>query len=79
MKLVLIEWTDSQFGDNDWLPKEYFTKFKSAHCVNGAILIEERKDEIVICPHISGDKRAQAMCIPRSAIKRMRKLEIKRR
>lgn len=78
MKLVLVEWDDI-VTDGGWKPRS--APLELAKCFSVGVLIEDRKDAIVIAQSkASFDDGAHCVSdrciIPKGCIKRMRKLKI---
>lgn len=80
MNLTLIEWIDSKFVGCDWIDKDEMKQHHCASNISAGILFQETADEMILILSIgeNTDTVSQAVVIPKSCIKRIRKLGVKR-
>ena len=76
MKLVLVEWLDSN-AVNGWHPKQQFQNDGISKCQSVGILMKETPKEIALVLNLSGELWSDAIYIPKSCITRMRQLKVK--
>ncbi len=75
MKLLLVEWVDSTYSSG-WQLRDSIDE-DITNCVTVGILLQEKKDILVMALSLSKVEYSQAMTIPKCAIKRMRTLRVK--
>jgi hypothetical protein len=78
MKLIIVEWVDSN-GDSRWHNKHDAACSKISHCWSVGALLSQDEEQIVIAP--SGDPAIgnvlYELAIPRVAVKRIRELRVR--
>jgi len=79
MKLVLIEWEDSNFSLDGWQPKQDLMSFNTQPSVAAGIVLSDDGVRILLVPVLSSFAAGQAVAIPKSCIKKMWKLKTSKR
>ena len=73
MEIVLVEWNDSAAGSS-WIRRDIPENIDSV--VSVGILIKEDDRQIEIVPNLTKDLKLNQIAIPKSTIKRMRRLSL---
>ena len=75
MRLVLVEWVDPCSTSNPlWQTKEDIANLCPVSCVTVGIVLEESEADIRVALSTNPEMYSQAITIPKSCIKRIRKL-----
>ncbi len=77
MKIVLIEWNDSNqlFG---WLDRESHRNQTLSHCYTAGILIQEKPDSYVVALSGNQDNFGNSLTIDKKCVKRIRYLNVRK-
>lgn len=78
-KLVMIEWIDSASGGGYWEDREDTEATLPVECTTVGFLIDDGPDHKTVASSITGDQAGGSLVIPKSAIKRIRRLVSKSR
>ena len=73
MRLVEVEWWDSAGLDSKWSSRRQ--KLSPVACVSVGYVTRKKKKYIEVSPHLTKYQKAGHFAIPRSAIRKMRKLD----
>lgn len=73
LRMVEVEWWDSAGLDSKWASRRQ--RLRPCACVSVGYLTHETKEYIEVSPHLSKYQKAGHFSIPRSAIRRMRRLK----
>ena len=77
MRLILVEWEDiSSTYDPAWTAKGEITDLECVPCVTCGIALHESDEDIHVILSSNVDCFSQAIVIPKSCIKRIRKLGV---
>ena len=77
MKLVLVEWIDSNRVSGWWNKHDILDEKKGVNwCISVGVLIKENKKEVGVCLNQSGEVWGDVIYIPRCAVRRIRQLKI---
>jgi len=73
MKIVLVEWDDSASGSS-WVRRD--TKEHIDSCISIGVLAREDSQSIEIIPNLTNELKLHQIVIPKTTIKRMRRLRL---
>jgi len=73
MEIVLVEWNDSASGSS-WIRRDIPENIDPV--VSVGILIKEDDGQIEIVPNLTKELKLNQIAIPKSTIKRMRRLSL---
>lgn len=76
MRIVMVEWKDSRLLQGSWLCKEHI-EYSTSKAVSLGVILKETDSAITMIASICEGDYAQGIVIPKSAIKRIRKLEVR--
>ena len=77
MKVVIIEWVDACGYGLHWEDREPWSE-KPASCITIGLLTHEDEKNVFVVLSLSGDKYSHGEAIPKSCIKRIRKLRVEK-
>ena len=78
MKLVMVEWEDSAFI-NGWLSRQQAQDCDVSHCVSIGIVVRDDDNVVAISLGVSDNGNVcDGISIPKSCIKRIRELKVRR-
>jgi hypothetical protein len=75
MKLLVIEWVDSQGITSSWEHKDEIKPLKVNKCQSVGFLLEETEDYKTLCPNISETQVLGRISIPKCAILKVTEIE----
>ena len=73
MKIVLVEWNDAS-SMSSWTSRDIHAHIDP--CVSIGVLVGEDDKEIEIVPNLTADLQLHQIAIPKSTIKRIRRLKL---